>query len=54
MMVTPKKTLKELIDERIDFLRSLTDLYETSYDKELWRGIHELEWVRRMMKDGSK
>ena len=47
----PSKTLEELIDDRIDFLRSLTGLYETSYDKELRRGIQELEWVRRMMKD---
>ena len=47
----PSKTLKELIDDRIDFLRSLTGLYETSYDKDLCLRIKELEWVRRMMKD---
>ena len=45
------KTLKELIDERIDFLGSLIGLYETSYDKVLRLRIHELEWVRGMMKD---
>ncbi len=46
------KTLKELIDERIDFLEEMAS--RVAYSSQQWeiqRGIRELEWVRRMMED---
>ena len=53
-MVTPlpAKTLKELIDDRIDFLEEMTGRWSiSSQQREIQRGIRELEWVRRMMED---
>ena len=46
------KTLKELIDERIDFLEEMASrVAYSSQQREIQRGIRELEWVRRMMED---
>jgi len=51
-MMTLQK-LKELIGERIAILEILAYLPEFSeaYCQGIRRGIQELEWVRRMMKD---
>ena len=47
------KEVAEKVDDRIVSLKSLSGVFQDGHAREIERGIGELEWVRRMMKDDT-